>query len=257
MKNAINQRNSAKNWSGKGGWGIVGEIMRTPPVQDIYNRLFATWGPRGWWPAQSPLEMMVGAILTQNTAWTNVEKAIGRLRDARALRLDRLHKAPLPVVAEWIRPAGYFNVKALRLRALTTLIMDQYGGRLSRMFEENPEKLRHILLDVHGVGPETADSIVLYAAGHPVFVVDAYTRRFLVRHGWLRGDETYDDVASRFTRALPPDPKLYNEFHALVVELGKNYCRAKPNCASCPLRSLLPRGGPVVEKRRRSARPKR
>ena len=231
--------------------------MRTPPIRDIYDRLFSAWGPRRWWPAQSPLEMMVGAILTQNTAWTNVEKAIRRLRDARALRLDRLHDAPLSVLAEWIRPAGYFNVKALRLRALTSLIMDQYGGHLSRMLEESPEKLRQILLDVHGVGPETADSIVLYAAGHPVFVVDAYTRRFLFRHGWLWGDETYDDVAALFTRVLPADPKLYNEFHALVVELGKNHCRAKPNCASCPLRSLLPLGGPVVGKGQRGTRAKR
>jgi endonuclease-3 related protein len=222
--------------------------MRPPPIQRIYRDLYAAWGPRGWWPAETDLEMMVGAILTQNTAWTNVEKAIERLKQAGALRFRPLHEAPIDELAGWIRPAGYFNVKARRLRALTTLVAGPYQGEVRRLLTEPPERLRAVLLGVNGVGPETADSIVLYAAGQPVFVVDAYTRRFLRRHGWIRGDESYDEVAAVFTGVLPGRAPLFNEYHALIVELGKKHCRARPDCASCPLRSLLPRGGPVGDR---------
>lgn len=218
--------------------------MRRFPVQPIYAALDAAFGPRGWWPADTPLEMMVGAILTQNAAWSNVEQAIARLRAAGALRFRRLHQAPLAELAEWIRPAGYFNVKARRLRALTGLVAARYGGQVKRLLAEPPERLREILLGVHGVGPETADSIILYAAGHPVFVVDAYTRRFLFRHGWIAGGESYDEIAARFTGALPAEAALFNQYHALIVELGKRHCRARPDCASCPLRPWLPRDGP-------------
>ena len=187
---------------------------------------------------------MVGAVLTQNTAWTNVEKAIARLKRERALSVDALHRADLHDLAGWIRPAGYFNVKARRLRAMTSMIADDFGGRLDRLFALDTPALRKRLLGVNGIGPETADSIILYAAGRPVFVIDAYTRRFLERHGWAHGGETYDELAALFTANLPGDAALYNEYHALIVALGKNHCRPKPDCASCPLRRWLPTGGP-------------
>jgi len=214
-------------------------MKRKPPLKNIYERLFRAWGPQGWWPGRTRFEIAVGAILTQNTAWTNVEKAIRRLKQAGALNLQVLHKADLECLADWIRPAGYFNVKARRLRAFTTMIVDQYEGSLNKLFALDTESLRRELLAVNGIGPETADSIVLYAAKRPVFVVDAYTRRFMVRHGWLSDQASYDEVAEVFTRALPRDVSLYNEFHALIVVLGKNWCRPKQKCDECPLKDLL------------------
>lgn len=188
--------------------------------------------------------MMVGAILTQNTAWTNVERAIANLRRARVLAPDRMHRLPLRTLADLIRPAGYFNVKARRLRAFTGWLMGAWGGRVDRMLRADAAALRRQLLAVHGIGPETADSILLYAAGQPVFVVDAYTRRLLDRHGWMTGHPPYDEVARVFTRRLPPHAALFNEYHALIVALGKEYCRARPRCEECPLRRFLPAGGP-------------
>ena len=151
----------------------------SPPVDEVFLVLDRAWGPQGWWPARTPVEMIVGAILTQNAAWVNVEKALDRLDAARALDLDRLHRAPVEQVAEWIRPAGYFNVKARRLRAFTERVYAGYDGSLDRLLAEEPHRLRRTLLEVNGIGPETADSILLYAAGRPWFVVDAYTRRVL------------------------------------------------------------------------------
>lgn len=208
-------------------------------MREVFDALLAHFGPQHWWPARTRFEMMVGAILTQNTAWSNVEKAIARLRAAGALHPRRLHEAPLEQVAEWIRPAGYFNVKARRLRAFTSWLMERYGGSVRRMLATPPDRLREDLLGVSGIGPETADSILLYAGGHPVFVVDAYTRRFLVRHGWLKEGATYDETAEVFTRELPRDTALFNEYHALIVALGKTYCRATPRCEACPLRKWL------------------
>jgi endonuclease-3 related protein len=215
-----------------------------PPLRAIYRALLAHYGPQHWWPARSRFEMMVGAILTQNTAWSNVERAIARLREARALTPHRMHALPLSTLAELIRPAGYFNVKARRLRAFTKWLIETHGGSIQKMLHMPPERLREELLAVYGIGPETADSILLYAGGHPVFVVDAYTRRFLVRHGWLNEGATYDEVAAVFTRRLPRDPALYNEFHALIVALGKNHCRAAPRCDTCPLKPWLRNGLP-------------
>ena len=207
----------------------------------VYDRLHAAFGPQRWWPADSALEMMVGAILTQNTAWVNVEKAMERLKTEGALRWPVLHEVALERLAEWIRPSGYFNLKARRLRALTTFIAEAYGGRLEAMLAESAGRLREGLLGVWGIGPETADSIILYAAGRPVFVVDAYTRRMMERHGWLQGGEPYDEVAARFSRPLPTEAALYNEFHALVVRLAKRHCFARnPDCEGCPLQDLLP-----------------
>ena len=210
-----------------------------PPLEEVYRLLFNQWGPQFWWPGRTRLEIIVGAILTQNTAWTNVEKAICRLRKARALNLRRLHSVDLKTLAEWIRPAGYFNVKARRLRSFTQLMFGRFGGDLRRLFALETPALREVLLSVNGIGPETADSILLYAAGRPAFVVDAYTRRFMMRHGWIGSGATYDDIARVFAAGLPRRVALYNEYHALIVALGKALCRPKPRCAECPLRSWL------------------
>ena len=212
---------------------------KSSPLAAIFRALLKHFGPQHWWPGRTRLEVCVGAILTQNTAWTNVEHAIRNLRRARALNLPALHVAPLPQLAAWIRPAGYFNVKARRLRAFTTLVTERFGGRLEKLFALPTTQLRAALLAVNGIGPETADSIMLYAAQQPVFVVDAYTRRFLHRHGWISAKASYDEVATLFTAHLPGDEKLFNEFHALIVALGKNYCRTRPLCAKCPLRRWL------------------
>jgi endonuclease-3 related protein len=217
--------------------------MRKPSLMKVYCLLFAHWGPQHWWPGRTRLEIIVGAILTQNTAWTNVEKAIRRLRDAKALNLCRLHDADLKTLAEWIRPAGYFNVKARRLRAFTQMMFDRFGGDLRRLFALETPALREILLGVNGIGPETADSILLYAGGRPVFVVDAYTRRFTIRHGWIGAEAKYNDISRLFMKRLSHDVALYNEYHALIVALGKNLCRPKPRCAECPLQPLLTADG--------------
>jgi len=214
-----------------------------PPLTTVYRLLFEAWGPQYWWPGRTRLEIVVGAILTQNTAWTNVEKAIRRLRKARALNLRRLHAADLKTLADWIRPAGYFNVKARRLRAFTQVMFDRFGGDLRRLFALETPVLREVLLGVNGIGPETADSILLYAGSRPVFVVDAYTRRFMMRHGWLGAGATYDDIARIFMGRLSGDAALYNEYHALIVALGKDLCRPTPRCSECPLRPLLPGRG--------------
>jgi len=213
------------------------------PLADIYEALFQAWGHQHWWPGETPLEVAVGAILVQNTAWTHVEKAIRNLRDADALGLPAIHEAPLPQLQAWIRPAGTYRIKAQRLRAFTTLVMDHFDGRLENLLVLPVADLRKLLLTVHGIGPETADSIMLYAAGQPQFVVDAYTRRFMKRHRWLRGTESYDKIAEMCTQQLPREADLYNEFHALIVRLGKDHCRSQPQCDMCPLQSFLPKDG--------------
>ncbi len=215
--------------------------LQTPPLAAIYTELYQAWGPQHWWPARTRFEMIVGAILTQNTAWSNVERALSRLRKVGALRPATLHHASIETIAEWIRPSGYYNMKAKRLKAFTTLLFEQFDGKLNRLFALETAALRQILLDVNGIGPETADSILLYAAQRSQFVIDAYTKRFLVRHNWINPSATYDDIAALFHRQLPPDVPHYNEYHALIVYLGKTYCRTKPDCANCPLRHRLPR----------------
>ncbi len=215
-----------------------------PPLRAVYRDLYRAWGPQQWWPARTRFEVIVGAILTQNTAWSNVEKAIRRLRAARALNPETLHRARLEQVAEWIRPAGYFNVKARRLRAFTDLLYGRFAGKLNRLFALDTAALRAALLSVNGIGPETADSILLYAAQRPRFVIDAYTRRVLVRHGWIGPEAGYDEMAALFMRTVPEDTALYNEYHALLVRLGKYYCKPVPQCAACPLRARLPASGP-------------
>ena len=209
----------------------------------IYDLLYTHWGPQHWWPGDTPIEIIVGAILTQNTAWTNVEKAIIRLKEADVLNPTALYQCTITDLAEWIRPAGYYNVKARRIKAFSTMLHDQHNDSLKRLFRLPTPDLREVLLSVNGIGPETADSILLYAAMRPVFVVDAYTRRFLLRHRWIDKDATYDDIARFFTAHLDESVQLFNEYHALIVALGKHYCKPKPRCDQCPLRALLPKRG--------------
>lgn len=182
-------------------------FVKKAPLQKIYDRLYDCWGPQFWWPGETPLEISVGAILTQNTAWTNVEKAIENLKKADVLELERLIQLPETQLADYIRPSGFFKIKARRLRAFLLFVKKEHGS-LNNLFKLSTAALRDRLLDVHGIGPETADSILLYAAERPVFVVDAYTRRMLSRHGWLGEKVPYDDVARLFTANLPSDTSL-------------------------------------------------
>ncbi|MBW1681268.1 MAG: endonuclease III domain-containing protein [Deltaproteobacteria bacterium] len=204
-------------------------------LMEMFERMSAHFGPCNWWPADSPLEMMAGAVLTQNTNWQNVEKALENLKKARWLSLQTLHRLTERELAGAIRPAGYYNIKAGRLKNLVRFIVERYGTDLSAFLEEDTETLREGLLSVKGIGPETADSILLYAAGRPVFVVDAYTHRILARHEMAEEQSTYHELQSLFMDHLPPDPGLFNEFHALIVRVGKTYCRKKADCGRCPL----------------------
>ncbi|MDY0169981.1 MAG: endonuclease III domain-containing protein [Thermoguttaceae bacterium] len=215
-------------------------------MDDVYQRLFEVLGPQHWWPGETPFEVMVGAVLTQNTNWQNVEKAIRNLREADLLEPAALYAVPVEELEELLRPAGYFRVKARRLRSLLAFLMDRYGGSLDAMFATGVATLREELLALNGIGPETADSILLYAGGMPVFVVDAYTHRILSRHGWIELEADYHQIQDVLQSSLPDDPALFNEFHALLVYIGKHYCRKRaPQCQDCPLRDMLPEGGPV------------
>jgi endonuclease-3 related protein len=201
----------------------------------MFELLFDHFGPQNWWPGETDLEMMVGAVLTQNTNWKNVERAIENLKSKGLLTLGALCRMPLEDLAREIRPAGYYNVKAKRLMNLVQFITDQYGEDFSAFSEDETQKLREGLLSVNGVGPETADSILLYAARRPVFVIDAYTHRILKRHGMSGDQTTYYELQELFMDHLPEDQELYSEFHALIVQAGKNYCKRKPLCSGCPL----------------------
>jgi endonuclease-3 related protein len=212
-------------------------------LRRLYRRLLRRFGHAGWWPSGTPFEVCVGAVLVQNTSWTNVERALNELRRRDLLRFERLQAVPLSRLARLIRSSGYYNVKARRVRALLDFLAVEYAGRVEAMSAEPLQALRAKLLAVTGIGRETADSIVLYAAGLPLFVVDAYTRRVFSRLGLLRGDETYDEVQRFFMERLPSDVPLYNDYHAQVVLLGKDICRPRPLCALCPLEDLCPKRG--------------
>lgn len=190
----------------------------------LYQKLLIKYGPQGWWPGHTRAEVIIGAILTQNTAWTNVEKAISSLRKNKALSFQALDRTPAVQLAGWIRPAGYFNQKAGYLKAFAQMLSGEYAGSLNGLFRLATPELRKTLLAVKGIGPETADSILLYAAKRPAFVVDAYTRRFLAAHGYSKeSNASYDEIAAFFTAQLPADVQLFNEYHALIV------CWAKHN----------------------------
>jgi len=209
----------------------------------IYERLFEHFGPQNWWPAKTEFEVIVGAILTQNTAWANVERALDNLSAKKMMSPVRLRKARCSELARLIRPAGYYNIKAARLKEFLEFLFKRYRGDLRRMFSTRTETLRDELLRVKGIGEETADSILLYAARRPVFVVDAYTRRVLLRHKLISDRSTYHQIQSIFMENLPKSIGLYNEYHALIVKLGKTYCTKRPKCDSCPIRSCFSGGG--------------
>ncbi|MGA2617809.1 MAG: endonuclease III domain-containing protein [Thermoguttaceae bacterium] len=213
-------------------------------LQEVYKRLLAALGPQHWWPGESRFEVMVGAVLVQNTSWQNVERAIRNLRQADLLEPRALQALPQPELESLIWPAGYYHVKAKRLRNLLRFVIERYDGSVDAMFRTPLDVLRKELLQVHGVGPETADSILLYGGSLPSFVVDAYTCRILARHGWIDFGAGYHEVQDYFHGNLPDDPAQYNEFHALLVRVGKDYChKSRPKCDACPLRELLPAGG--------------
>ena len=203
---------------------------------EIYERLFESFGPQQWWPGDTPFEMAVGAVLTQNTNWSNVERAIINLKAARALSARAIHDMDEGPLSSLIRPAGYFNVKARRLKSFAGFLLERYGGSMKRMRGTALTEVRLQLLEVHGVGPETADSIILYALQKPVFVIDAYTRRVLSRHGVMEEGRVYEEFRTLFEDNLDPDTQMFNEFHALFVAVGKHYCRPRvPLCGDCPL----------------------
>jgi endonuclease-3 related protein len=206
---------------------------------ELYGRLEERFGHMEWWPAEGPFEVMVGAVLTQRTAWTNVERALERLRSAGVRDPVALMALPVEELEDLVRPSGTYRQKARRLRALLALVTDGHGGDPRAFLARAPGDLRAELLGVHGIGPETADSIILYAAGGPVFVVDAYTRRVLGRLG-VDADAPYDEVATWFKAGLPEDVGLYANFHACLVELAKEHCRVRPKCTGCPLIDICP-----------------
>lgn len=247
-------------------------------VLQYYGALYRVWGPQHWWPAETRIEVIVGAYLTQNTAWTNVELALRNLRKAKVLSVEGIRKVSLRRLQRLIRPSGYFRQKATRLKTFVAFLDKRYEGSLDRLFAQPTEQLREELLGLNGVGPETADSILLYAGNHPVFVVDAYTRRILDRHGILPEKTEYEEIRELFQRALAPMAQqqqvmppsvapplaaglhgaghlpsamstaartamvqVYNEMHGLIVGVGKNYCRkSQPKCDECPLQGFLP-----------------
>ena len=209
-------------------------------LMEMFNLLLDHYGPRNWWPAETELEMMIGAVLTQNTNWKNVKKALENLKKNGLLSLDNLFPVTASELAKEIRQAGYYNIKAKRLKNLINFIADRYHGDLSALLEDETQGLRQGLLSVNGIGPETADSILLYAANRPIFVIDAYTHRILYRHEMAEEQSTYQELQELFMDNLPEDPPLFNEFHALIVETAKDYCRKKPLCDRCPLKQWGP-----------------
>jgi len=204
-------------------------------LRTVYDRLLTAYGPQHWWPGDSPFEVTVGAILTQSAAWQNVEKGIANLKAAGALSPEALRRLPVEDIARLIHPCGYYNAKARKLKALVLWLEEACGDHIEKLSTRNTGELRRWLLAVHGVGPETADSILLYAIGKPVFVIDAYTRRIVGRLGLAPARDGYDDYQRLFVGRLRRDPHMFNEYHALLVRLGKTACRKKPLCEVCPL----------------------
>jgi endonuclease-3 related protein len=207
-------------------------------LKEIYQRLYKTFGPQHWWPGDTPFEVVIGAILTQNTTWVNVEKAINNLKKRKLLTPQALKKISLKKLAGLIRPTGYYNQKARKIKNFIQFLFNNYQGSLKRMFSEDFLVLRAKLLKINGIGLETADSILLYAANKPIFVVDAYTRRILIRHSLVKPSASYSEIQNYFMDNLENKVKLFNEYHALLVRLGKEICKSKPNCRICPLRGI-------------------
>ncbi|MFW6022356.1 MAG: endonuclease III domain-containing protein [Halanaerobiaceae bacterium] len=218
------------------------EIELNITLESIYNKLLERFGAQEWWPAENDFETIVGAILTQSVSWTNVEKAISNLKDyfkdsgSVLLYPEQLRKLDIEVLAELIRPSGYYNMKAKKLKAFLEFLYNEYQGNLDHMFKLELESLRKRLLKVYGIGPETADSILLYAGRYPIFVIDAYTKRIMSRIGLTADDIDYHDLQKLIMDNIKPDYVKYNEYHALIVALAKKYCtRNRPDCINCPL----------------------
>jgi len=208
-------------------------------LEDIFKRLYSEFGAQHWWPADSVFEIMVGAILTQNTNWSNVQKAILALKDKKLLTASKLYRLPQKQLAGLIKSSGYYNIKAARLKSFLKFFFKRYAAKIKRLAAQDREILRRQLLTVKGIGPETADSILLYALRKPVFVVDTYTKKILSRHGLIKAETDYSQCQDIFMRHLKHDAQLFNEYHALLVKLGKDYCRKQnPKCEICPLWSI-------------------
>jgi len=207
-------------------------------LNEIYQLLFERFGSQHWWPGDTQFEIIIGAILTQNTNWTNVEKAITNLKAVDYLSPEKLYHLDITRLAELIRPAGYFNIKAKRLKSFLNWLFENYDGRLSNLESLDTVRLRDELLAIKGVGRETADSILLYAFSRPIFVVDAYTARVAVRHSLIEPGADYEQLRELFQLNLPEDVQLFNEYHALLVKVGKEFCRPKARCPGCPLEKL-------------------
>jgi len=212
--------------------------MTGETLTEIYQLLFERFGPQYWWPGEIRFEIITGAILTQNTNWANVEKAIANLKVADLLTEEKLYNIDISQLAELIRPAGYYNIKAKRLKNFINWLFENYDGGLANLEGANTEQLRGELLSVKGIGRETADSILLYAFERPVFVVDAYTARVAFRHGLIEPEADYEQLRELFQSNLPQDTKLFNEYHALLVKAGKEICRPKARCDNCPLEKV-------------------
>ncbi len=204
----------------------------------IYEILSKAFGTQHWWPGDTPFEIAVGAVLTQNTNWGNVERAINNLKAARVLSAKKIYEMPISRLAALIRPAGYFNVKTKRLKSFIDFLMKDYHGSMKKLRDEDMHILREKLLSIHGIGPETADSILLYALGKPAFVIDSYTKRVLSRHKIMDYGKSYEEFQDLFQSSLEKDVELFNEYHALLVKVGKTYCRPEPRCKGCPLNGL-------------------
>jgi len=214
----------------------------------IYKRLYEVYGPRHWWPGETPFEVMVGAILTQNTSWKNVEKAIRNLKARKVLHVRGIHQLKRSQLASLVRSSGYFRIKADRLKTFVNFLFENYSGNLGKMRKEGLNILRQKLLGIKGIGPETADSILLYGLQKPIFVVDAYTKRILSRHGIISEKASYEEVHRLFMEHLPHDERLFNEYHALLVHLGKTLCKKTPRCDLCPLRGIAHRAESIEQR---------
>lgn len=207
-------------------------------INNIYRLLYEKYGPQGWWPGDSGLECILGAILTQNTSWTNVEKAIHNLKNLDLISVEKLNQLRTDELAELIRPSGYYNQKAIKIKNFISFLSENYQGKLENMLEEEAWVLRNKLLQIKGIGPETADSILLYSANKPIFVIDAYTHRIFSRHALVPEQTNYNEMQEIFMDSLEKNVELFNEYHALIVKVGKEHCKKqKPICTGCPLES--------------------
>jgi endonuclease-3 related protein len=234
------------------GSASQGVTAQSRLLLDVFDRLYSAYGPQHWWPGDGAFEVMVGAILIQSAAWTNVEKALANLKAAGVLSPEGLRRLEENDLARLIYPSGYFNSKAAKLKALVAMLFERFEGDLEEMLATPEDDLRPLLLDTHGVGPETADSILLYAAGRPAFVVDAYARRIFARLGVMPQRDAYPCWRELFMAALPEDAALFNEYHALMVHHGKDVCQNRPRCSGCVLYDICPTGQRLTDEARES-----